>query len=49
MRRVITTVVDLNTAIMGKLTKADGTLDNLVFTTGKLEGRILEMERTWLV
>jgi hypothetical protein len=40
MRRVTDTVFDLNTALMAKLVKLEGAVDNLVSTSSKMEARV---------
>lgn len=49
MRRVTDTVFDLNTALMVKLVKVEGTMDNLVSASSKMEERIQSIENEWMV
>ena len=47
MRRLVETVSDLNSALMNKLVKVDGAVENLVTESSKLETRIGLVERQW--
>ena len=47
MRRLIETVSDLNSALMNKLVKVDGAVENLVSASSRLETRIELLEGQW--
>lgn len=47
MRRLVETVSDLNSALINKLVKVDGAVENLVTASSELETRIGLVEGQW--
>jgi hypothetical protein len=47
VRRLIEATSDLNSAVLNKLIKVDGAVENLVSTNSKLEARMESIEEQW--
>ena len=47
MRRLIEAMSDLNSAVLNKLIKVDGAVENLVSTNSKLEAKMESIEEQW--